>query len=86
VPTFIPKGVCSVQIDFEIDDEGLLRDVHFTQGCPGNAEGMARLAEGRPAAEVAKLLEGLPCGQKPTSCPDQFARALSQELDKRAAR
>jgi uncharacterized protein (TIGR03905 family) len=83
--TFIPKGVCSRRIDFEIDDEGLVHDIHFTQGCPGNATGVARLAEGRSAAELIELFEGLPCGQKSTSCPDQFACALSQELAKRAA-
>jgi uncharacterized protein (TIGR03905 family) len=84
--TFIPRGVCVERIDFEIDDEGLVHDIHFTKGCPGNAAGVARLAEGRPAAELIELFKGLPCGYKSTSCPDQFARALSQELDKRAAR
>ncbi|MDR0347531.1 MAG: TIGR03905 family TSCPD domain-containing protein [Coriobacteriales bacterium] len=83
--TFIPKGVCAKRIDFEIDDEGLVHNICFTKGCPGNAAGVAKLAEGRPATELIELFEGLPCGHKRTSCPDQFAHALSQELANRAA-
>jgi uncharacterized protein (TIGR03905 family) len=84
MPSFTPKGVCSTRIDFEIDDEGLVHNVSFTRGCAGNAAGLARLAEGRPSAELVELLSGVPCGAKSTSCPDQLAEALSQELASRA--
>ncbi|MDR1184892.1 MAG: TSCPD domain-containing protein, partial [Coriobacteriales bacterium] len=66
MPTFIPKGVCATRIDFEIDDEGLAHNISFINGCPGNAVGVARLAENRPAIEIIRLFEGLPCGHKST--------------------
>ncbi|MDR2957257.1 MAG: TIGR03905 family TSCPD domain-containing protein [Coriobacteriales bacterium] len=80
--TYIPKGVCSKQIDFDIDAAGLVHNIHFTKGCPGNTVGIARLAEGQPAEQLIELLKGLPCGFKKTSCPDQFALALEEELAK----
>jgi uncharacterized protein (TIGR03905 family) len=83
VPTFIPKGVCATRIDFEIDDEGLVHNINLTNSCPGNAAGVARLAENRPATEIIGLFEGLPCGRKSTSCPAQLAQALSHELETR---
>jgi uncharacterized protein (TIGR03905 family) len=83
VSTFIPKGVCSTQIDFEIDDKGLTHNINFTNGCPGNTVGVAKLAEDRPAVEIIRLFEGLPCGRRSTSCPDQLAQALSLELETR---
>jgi uncharacterized protein (TIGR03905 family) len=82
--SYSPEGVCSIRIDFEIDDEGLVRDLSFTKGCPGNAQGVAKLAEGRPAEEIIELFRGIPCGRKDTSCPDQLAKALSQELESRS--
>jgi uncharacterized protein (TIGR03905 family) len=85
VASFVPKGVCATRIDFEIDTDGLVHDVRFLQGCPGNAAGVSRLAEGRPATELIELLSGLPCGPNPTSCPAQFALALSEELEKRSS-
>lgn len=81
---FRPRGVCSTKIEFEVDSEGIVHDVRFTQGCPGNSGGLARLAEGRPATELIELLKGTPCGMRDTSCPDQFAIALEAELAKRA--
>jgi uncharacterized protein (TIGR03905 family) len=83
VSSFTPQGVCATQIDFEIDDEGLTHNIHFTKGCPGNAVGVAKLAEGRPATEIIELFTGLPCGHKSTSCPAQLAQALSHELETR---
>ena len=53
-------------------------------GCHGNLQGIARLAEGRPAEELIDTLEGVQCGFKPTSCPDQFANALRVTLEERA--
>lgn len=73
---FTPSGVCSRGIHIEVDDEGIVRDIEFDGGCSGNTQGVARLAVGRPAAEVAELLKGTKCGFKSTSCPDQLAKAL----------
>jgi len=80
MPSFRPTGVCATRIDFEIDKEGMVHNIIFTDGCPGTSAGLALLAEDHPAAELIELLRGLPCGRKATSCPDQLARALSQEL------
>ena len=59
--------------------------IRFAGGCPGNLEAVARLAEGLPAEAVISRLEGIQCGSKPTSCPDQLARALKRELAARGA-
>lgn len=76
---FQPSGVCSRQIEFEIDG-GILKAVRFSGGCAGNAQGLSAMAEGRPAAEVLMQLRGIDCGGKGTSCPDQLARALEKAL------
>ena len=74
------SGVCSSAISFEIDNEGKVRDVKFQGGCSGNTQGVAALVEGMDAAEAVKRLEGIRCGFRPTSCPDQLAKALKQAL------
>ena len=71
------EGTCSSLIDYDLAEDGTVHHVRFTGGCNGNLQGIARLVEGRRAVEVAKLLSGVRCGSKPTSCPDQLARALS---------
>lgn len=71
------SGVCSRQILIDAED-GIIRKVEFVGGCPGNTQGVARLAENRPIDEVLPLIDGIRCGYKPTSCPDQLARALRQ--------
>ena len=73
---FKPKGVCSRNISFEVED-GIVRKVEFTGGCAGNTQGVARLCEGRRVEEVVSLLQGIKCGFKDTSCPDQLAEAIS---------
>ena len=72
-------GTCSVLIDFDLED-GIVRNVEFTRGCNGNLKGIGRLVEGKPAEEIAGILEGPTCGSKPTSCPDQLAKALRAAL------
>lgn len=67
-------------IDFEIDDNGLIRNVVFTGGCNGNLQGISRLVEGMKVEEAINKLEGIRCGYKSTSCPDQLARALKESL------
>jgi uncharacterized protein (TIGR03905 family) len=79
---FAPRGVCSKKIHFELEG-GAIRSLRFQGGCPGNLEGLARLAEGRPAKELIELLSGLSCGEKETSCPDQLARALDKSLKRK---
>lgn len=74
--TYEPVGVCSFRMDFDLADDGTVTNVKIVGGCPGNTQGVARLAEGRKADELIALLSGIRCGSKPTSCPDQFARAL----------
>ena len=75
--SYTQKGVCSINIDFEIDD-GILKNVQFTRGCSGNTQGIARLVEGMPVDEVISRLKGLNCSGRGTSCPDQLAKALEQ--------
>ena len=75
-----PRGVCSRGMDIELE-EGIIRSIRIDGGCQGNLQGLARLAEQRPAAEVISLLEGIRCGMKKTSCPDQLAKALKSALE-----
>ena len=74
------KGVCSRNISFDIID-GKVCDVHFDGGCSGNTQGVARLVEGMSAEEAVRRLEGITCGFKGTSCPDQLAKAIRQALE-----
>ena len=69
------SGVCSQAIVIEMDGE-LVKSVEFIGGCQGNTKGVAALAAGISAKEVIARLEGVDCGRKGTSCPDQLARAL----------
>jgi uncharacterized protein (TIGR03905 family) len=78
---FAPKGVCSQQIDLKIED-GILADVRFTGGCNGNLNGISTLVKGMAAKEVAERLKGTKCGARPTSCPDQLAKAIEMALSK----
>ena len=79
VYTYTPKGVCSVEIKFEIDND-IVKNIHFTRGCSGNTQGVAKLAEGMPVKEVIARLKGTDCASKGTSCPDQLAKALELAL------
>ena len=72
-------GTCSQNISFDITD-GRVYNVAFTGGCNGNLKGIGKLVEGMPVEEVISRLEGITCGFKPTSCPDQLAHALKQTL------
>jgi len=70
------QGTCSSDIYFKIDEENIIRDVKFERGCSGNLKGIAALCLGLDAKDAASKLEGITCGSKNTSCPDQFAKAL----------
>lgn len=76
---YTPSGVCSKSIDFELEN-GIVKNVRFTGGCSGNTQGVAALIQGMPAEEAIRRLKGLKCGFKPTSCPDQLAKALEAAL------
>ncbi|MDR1089334.1 MAG: TIGR03905 family TSCPD domain-containing protein [Coriobacteriales bacterium] len=73
------KGVCASSVRYTVDGEGRVHDVSFSGGCHGNLQAVARLSEGREASEIITILEGVTCGHKGTSCPDQFAQALKAE-------
>ena len=79
--TFIPKGVCSRKITFELND-GIVSNVRFSGGCAGNTQGVAALAEGMKAEDLIDKLSGIRCGFKLTSCPDQMAKAVKEALGK----
>ncbi len=71
------KGVCAAQISFDVKDNKVY-NVSFLGGCNGNTQGVGKLVEGMDVDEVIKRLKGIRCGFKPTSCPDQLARALEE--------
>ena len=75
--TFKPQGVCSRQIDFELED-GKIKNLKFTGGCDGNLKAIGKLVEGEDADKVIRLLEGNTCGFRGTSCADQLTIALRQ--------
>ena len=74
---YMPKGVCSMQMIFEIENN-IIKKLKIIGGCPGNTVGVSKLVEGRNIDEVIEMLKGIPCGIKGTSCPDQVARALEE--------
>ena len=78
------SGTCSSKILFDIDD-GIVHDLEYIGGCNGNLQGLSRLVEGMPVDEVISRVQGIHCGAKPTSCPDQLAQALLQAKEKLAA-
>lgn len=75
--TYKTHGTCSVQIDFDVEDNKI-HNVQYTGGCNGNLKGIAALVEGQDIEEVKKKLKGIKCGFKETSCPDQLAKALEE--------
>mgnify|MGYP000008111257 CR=1 FL=1 len=77
------KGVCSREIQFDVEND-IIKEVRFIGGCMGNTQGVAALAKGRNIDEVIKRVEGVSCNGRPTSCPDQLARALKQYKEQQA--
>ena len=74
------SGTCSQRILFDVVD-GKVRNVQFIGGCNGNLKGIAALVEGMDAADVISRVEGVRCGMKSTSCPDQLAQALKEAMN-----
>ena len=75
------RGVCSRSITVTLADNGTIENVKFEGGCSGNTQGVAALAKGMKPEEAIARLEGIKCGFKPTSCPDQLAKALRQMIE-----
>ena len=75
-----PQGVCSRLMRIEVED-GAVRSLQVMGGCNGNLQGISKLVEGMKVEEVIARLEGIRCGFKPTSCPDQLSKALRQIID-----
>ena len=75
--TYRPRGVCSRLMEIEVEDNKII-SVNVTGGCDGNLKGISRLVEGMDVDEAIRRMQGIRCGGKPTSCPDQLSIALSQ--------
>lgn len=73
--TYQTHGVCSQAINVEVED-GIIKSIKFIGGCSGNTQGVAALATGMKVEDAIAKLEGIRCGMRPTSCPDQLAQAL----------
>lgn len=72
------QGTCSQLIDVTVDDNDVIQQVFFLGGCNGNLQGICRLVTGQKVDEVIRKLDGIRCGTKRTSCPDQLCRALEE--------
>ena len=77
--TYSTRGTCSLRIKFEVDNN-IIKYVEFVGGCSGNTQGISRLVEGMDVNEAISRLEGIRCGAKSRSCPDQLANALKEYL------
>jgi len=77
--TYNTTGTCATEIDFDLND-GIVTNVRFKGGCPGNLQAISVLLEGMSAQEVVKKLQGITCGSKSTSCTDQLTNALLEQM------
>ena len=80
--SFRPQGVCSQQMQVDVDDQGVIQELKVLGGCSGYLQGISALVRGMPAAEAIERLKGIRCGFKNTSCPDQLAQGLEAILRK----
>ena len=78
--TYNTRGTCSVSVSFDLED-GIVKNIEFIRGCMGNTKGVSSLAEGMKAEDVIKRLEGIDCGGRGTSCPDQLAKAIKKAMN-----
>lgn len=78
--TFQPHGVCSREMQVDLDDQNVIQEFRVVAGCHGNLQGIAALVKGMPAEEAIRRLKGINCKGKGTSCPDQLAQGLEQAL------
>lgn len=77
---YTPSGICARKIKVALSEDGTIKDIEFTGGCDGNHKGVIALCRGRRPEEVVSLLDGITCGSKKSSCPDQLAQALKEVL------
>jgi len=77
---YVTTGTCSKLIHIELDDNNIIQDVRFLGGCNGNLQGICALIKGQRPEDVIARVKGISCNGKPTSCPDQLARALEEAL------
>lgn len=77
--TYQTRGVCSRKITFDLEDD-CVKNVRFLGGCSGNTQGVAVLVDGMNAEEAVRRLQGIRCGAKATSCPDQLAIAIEAAM------
>lgn len=75
--TYKTKGTCSTHIVLDVEDD-VIRNVSFSGGCNGNLQGISKLIKGMRTSDVIARLEGIRCGSRPTSCPDQLCQALHE--------
>ena len=80
---YSPQGVCSQGMTVEVEN-GVIQSLQVVGGCNGNLQGISRLVEGMEVEEAIRRLEGIRCGFRETSCPDQFARGLEKALEQQA--
>lgn len=83
---YLPEGVCAKGMNIDLEENtdkrlSKIKSIKFYGGCPGNATGLAKALVGKTVEEVIKELKGITCGNKPTSCPDQLAKALEEYLN-----
>ncbi len=72
-----PEGVCSYEMIFEIEGD-IVKSLKIIGGCPGNTVGVSKLIENKKIDDIIKMLKGIDCGSRGTSCPDQIAKALEE--------
>lgn len=75
---YIPCGVCSTKMIFDIDENNIIKDFKVIGGCNGNLKGISELIKGMQIDDVIQKLSGIKCGFKNTSCPDQISKALEE--------
>lgn len=79
--TFIPQGVCSRQMNVEIDENGIITECEIVGGCAGNTVGVCQLVKGMDAKDAISRLKGIDCRGRGTSCPDQLSMAIEEALE-----
>ena len=78
--SYTPTGVCSKQINIEVDENNIIQSVEYIGGCNGNLKGIGELVKGMTVEEVIDRLKNIKCGYKNTSCPAQLAKALEENF------
>lgn len=79
--SYFPTGVCSRQINLELDGNGKITSCEFVGGCSGNTQGICMLVKGMNAKDAVDRLKGIDCRGRGTSCPDQLSKALEEALE-----